>query len=137
MEAATKNRRGRPKNELYHEARITNNLYGAYNVEIGTRALQNTVNAQYFLVNGLDDDSEALLFFLTNEGNLKHKGIAEQIGRLMMEHLITNKDAEKIAETAIQHYNNGQSSKQIETMLRHYRNSLKEAATKKEKKGGA
>ena len=127
MEAATKNKKGRPKNKEYEEARILNNNYSAYNTEIGNRALQNTVNAQYFLTNLINEErSDIELFFMTSEGNLRRKGIAEQIGRMLREGLIDQKTAEQIADEAIKLYNAGRSSKQIEAALRRRRQKLKE-----------
>lgn len=126
MEAATKNKRGRPKNKEYEEAQRINNGYGAYNTEIGTRTLQNTVNAQCFLVDGISDErSDIRLFFMTSEGNLRRKGIAEQIGRMLREGLIDQKTAEQIADEAIELYSAGRSSKQIEAALRRHRQKLR------------
>jgi len=125
MEAATENKRGRPTIKVYAEAMKLNNAHGAYNHEIGERALQNRVNAEYFIVNALDNaPNELYFFFATMEGNTKHNGIAEQIGRLMRANYLSAEQAIDIARQAMDEYKNGATSKQIEQQLRQYKKYL-------------
>lgn len=61
---------------------------------------------------------------------MKHKGIAEQIGRMVRENLITDIQAVERAEEGIQAYTPGRTSKEIEKELRHYRLSMKDRMSK-------
>lgn len=125
MVAATKKKRGRPTIQVYADAYQLNNGYGAYNRELSYRALQNKVNAEYFIVNVLIDHAPDLeLFFMTQEGTPKHYGIAEQIGRLLRRKLISIEQAIDITQQAIDEYNHGATSKQIEWQIRQYRMNL-------------
>ena len=125
MVAATKNKRGRPADSLYADAVRQNIIDNAYNPEISTRAIQNTVNAEEFICLLTESDSNLQWFFLCRDGQTKHKGIAEQIGRMMREGLITEEQAIQTAENAIKAYASGMSSKEIEKTLRQYRMSRK------------
>ena len=126
MEAATKKKRGRPADIDYKIAVEINNAWHAYNPEVSNRAIQNKVNAEAFICLVIDMDYFRLYqFFSTQDGQMKHKGIAEQIGRMMREGLITDAQAVEIAEKCIQAYDAGRTSKEIEKELRRYRLSLK------------
>lgn len=124
MVAATKKKRGRPTIQVYADAYKLNNGYGAYNRELSYRALQNKVNAEYFIVNVVDADNapnDLFDFFYTADGTPKHYGIAEQIGRLLRRKLISIEQAIDITQQAIDEYNHGATSKQIEWQIRQYR----------------
>ena len=60
-------------------------------------------------------------FFLTKEGLIKHKGIAEQIGRMLLKNTISEDQAIDFVEECIDEYNAGESSKEIEKRLRRFR----------------
>lgn len=126
MVAATKKKRGRPADSWYSEAVRMNITGHAYNPEISTRAIQNTVNAEQLLCLLMELDNDLYSFFSCRNGNIKHKGIAEQIGRMMRDGLITEEQAINIAENAVNAYVNGMDSKTIEKSLRHYRMSQKQ-----------
>ena len=117
MEAATKNRRGRPKlpGTIAAEMIFT---------EKETRAAQNMYYAGTFIHNaGYSYNS----FFVTGKGNFRRQGIAEQIGRMLKADLITIEQAKELAQLAIDDYNSGTSVKQIESTLRLYRQALQNA----------
>ena len=61
---------------------------------------------------------------------MKHKGIEEQIGRMVREDLITDIQAVEKVEEGIQAYTPGRTSKEIEKELRHYRLSMKDRISK-------
>lgn len=127
MVAATEKKRGRPAIQLYADAIKLNNNYGAYNKELSKRAIQNNVNAKYFIVNAVESDNapdELYFFFATSEGGERHNGIAEQIGRLMRGKYISVEQAIDIALQAMEEYKNGATSKQIEQQLRRYKKYL-------------
>ena len=130
MVAATKKKRGRPANDRYKQAVEITILNHAYNPEISTRAIQNAVNAEDFICLLIETDSKLYGFFSTENGRVKHNGIAEQIGRMMRESIITGDQAIKIAETCVNAYASGRSSKDIEKELRSYRMWIKRHGTK-------
>lgn len=122
MEAATKNKRGRPADSSYKEAIRLDNLNKAYKPDVGIRTIQNSVNAEEFICLVINTDNDNLYdFFSAKEGQLRHKGIAEQIGRMMREGLISNEQAIQTADNAVKAHANGWPSKEIEKVLRHYR----------------
>lgn len=125
MAAATKNKRGRPADSLYADAVRRNISNRAYNPEISARAVQNAVNAEEFTCLLIESDSNLQWFFSCRNGQTKHKGIAEQLGRMMREGLITEEQAIQTAENAIKAYASGVSSKEIVKTLRQYRMSRK------------
>ena len=131
MVAATKKKRGRPANDRYKQAVEITILNHAYNPEISTRAIQNAVNAEDFICL-LNDETDSKLdkFFSTENGRMKHNGIAEQIGRMMREGIITDDQAIKIAEDCVDANASGRSSKDIEKELRSYRMWIKRHGTK-------
>ena len=119
--AATKNRRGRPSDSRYKEALRINTSWQLYNPEVSTRAVQNAVNAEELFCLVLETNDPSYDFFVTCEGHMKHKGIAEQIGRMMHEGMITDAQALKITHECIEKYKKGRGSKDIEKRLRKYR----------------
>ena len=137
MVAATKNKRGRPADSLYAKAVRRNILNHAYNPEISERTVQNTVNANEFICLLIESDSDLQRFFSCCNGQTKHKGIAEQLGRMMREGLITEEQAIQTAENAIKAYASGMTSKEIENTLRQYRMSRKRGIRSQNKKAEA
>ena len=109
MEAATENKRGRPrmfKDMLYaiysdKEKRVAQNLYYA--------------GCTITLLQQHPGD-----FFITEKGNLRRQGIAEQIGRMSVEGF-TEEDCKKIAETAMKLFERGWTVKALEHWIRHGR----------------
>lgn len=127
MEAATENKRGRPADEDYKWANTLQRQENGYPVYMSNRALQNTVNAEHFFgaLIYADVTWEVERFFSGKDCGTKHKGIAEQIGRMMREGLITDEEAIEQAEKCVAAYKRGASSKEIEKQLRQKRMSLK------------
>lgn len=122
MEAATKNRRGRPKD-------ILNNFYEQTFNDMAPRTAQNTGYAGFFIVSTLKQKKGD--FFVTKHGNFRRQGIAEQLGRMLKADLITEEQAKELAQWAIDDYNSGASVKQIESTLRLYRQTLQNAKSQK------
>ncbi len=118
MVAATK-KRGRPISDRYaygYELRNVNNE------EKSDRTVRNRLNAEAFICLLMDrKEWDIEDFFSTSEGLLRHNGIAEQIGRLLEEDIITDDQAVEIALSCINDYNSGKTSKTIENELRQYR----------------
>jgi len=131
MVAATKNKRGRPADERYQRALKINNFSNDYNPAVSTRTIQNSVNAELFecLMKERECSREMHRFFYTCEGNTKHKGIAEQIGRMMREGLISDDQALELAQICIDAYSRGKTSKELEKWLREYRLGKTRAST--------
>jgi len=123
MVAATKNKRGRPVDKRYQTALEISIESKDYNPTVSTRTIQNSVNAELFecLMIERDCSLEMHQFFYTREGNTKNKGIAEQIGRMMREGLISDDQALRLAQMCIDAYSKGRSSKELEKGLREYR----------------
>ena len=61
---------------------------------------------------------------------MKHKGIAEQIGRMMREGLISDDQALELAQICIDAYSRGKTSKELEKRLREYRLGKMRASAK-------
>lgn len=121
MEAATKNKRGRPKlpGTIAAEMVFT---------EKETRAAQNLLYAMTCIdkIGGRNNP-----FFVTAKGNIRRQGIAEQLGRMLEADLITVEKAKELVQWAIDDYNSGTSVKQIESTLRLYRQALQNAKSQK------
>ena len=122
MEAATKKKRGRPKDQEYESAMRLNIVNKAYSPCLSDRTLQNAFNADEYMATLLESDRPDLEeFFETKEGNAKHRGIAEQMGRMIRGGLITDEQAIWITEQVVESYKRGATSKQIEKFLRQKR----------------
>ena len=91
MEAATKKKRGRPIKE--------ENAFGLIDAA----------------------DPVLYLFFHSNEGKLKRIGMAEQLGRMISEGILTEEQALELAEECMKAYENGTTAKEIEKALRRKR----------------
>jgi len=119
MVAATKNKRGRPVSARYV---YPYSLRDMNNGDLSDRTIRNKVNAE-FLTDLLHDRKEWALedFFLTKEGMPKHTGIAEQLGRMLDEGIVTDDQAIEIALECVNAYNNGATAKEIEKSLRQHR----------------
>ena len=118
MVAATK--KGRPKSDRYTYAYKLRNMYDE---EKSDRAVRNTVNANEFISLLMDRKRYDIdNFFSSSEGLIKHKGIAEQIGRMLFDGLISDDQAIEIATQCItDYYKLGKTSKEIEKSLRQKR----------------
>ena len=109
MESDTKNNLGRPRTvagimtRIFQEQTITEN---------GLRGAMNVYYAMHFLHEcyGRPDRGS---FFVSECGKIRRQGIAEQIGRMMKEELITVEQARDLAEEAVKDYNSGKSVKEI------------------------
>ena len=120
MEAATKNKRGRPKKE---NAGIIKSL--VYSLNETTRTAQNS----YYACKGVRNiiqpfypEAESL-FLNPDNHKIKRQGVAEQLGR------IAEEDPEQAIEYAgecIELINQGEKSKDIENALRKCRKRVKE-----------
>ena len=136
VKAANSGRRGRPRKYVIEE-RI-NRESEAYDGCLSVRALQNEVNAQNLICVLIEADVnyELYQFFASQDmdsARIRHKGIAEQIGRMMASGCIGDYEAIELARrcaymVTYEHY----SSKQVERMLRQQHKQLKKsvAATK-------
>ena len=114
MVDATKNKRGRPKtvNRILADTTYTDKE---------PRAAMNLLYAAQFIQLLPEQEQQ---FFLTQKGNIKRQGIAEQIGRLYAKELISETECIELAKLCIADYNSGIPSKQIERYLRQLRQDL-------------
>jgi len=106
MEAATENKRGRPR--IYGEM-----LYAIYS-DKEKRVAQNSYYAGIAIQLMQQQPGD---FFVTEKGNFRRKGIAEQIGRMSADGY-TEADCKKVAEMAIDLYKRGLTTKAIERWIR-------------------
>ena len=115
MEAATKNKRGRPKKHKYAEIVFS---------ECERRTAQNI----YYAGLGAEAAGQGYegSFFVTSKGNFIRQGIAEQLGRLKEDETVSDEDILELAKLCIQDFNNGTPVKEIEKCLRTLRRKLKE-----------
>ena len=111
--AATENKRGRP-------AKFAAPTYEILH-DMERRTAQNTLYATT-LVNLLDGDSKD--FFFTAKGNYRRKSIAEKIGRMYVQGILTDAQSMDLALTCIQDYKRGETVKQIIRHLSVLRNRL-------------
>lgn len=121
MEAATKNRRGRPK-------KIGNQIAeNAFN-DMEPRAAQNVYYAgkAFLTLEGENADPEVKDFFVTARGNYRRQGILEQLGRMLEEGSITVEDGRGLLRECMADYKQGESVKIIEKRLRTLRRLWKE-----------
>lgn len=116
MEADTKNKKGRPSK---HSATYT------VFPEKEKRTAANMYFAMKLIVDVIGEKpGDKNNFFITEKGNIRRQGIAEQLGRMLEADLITVEQAKELAQYAINDYNSGESVKQIEKNLRHLRQAL-------------
>ena len=110
MEAATKNKRGRPRGVIGELARITAKQW---------EETDRTVKNRLFAAECIKLD-EAILkpFFVTSAGRLRRQGIAEQIGRMKIYGTATDGELLELAKDCIYQYNAGETVRTIETRLR-------------------
>lgn len=106
MEAATNNKRGRP-------CAYTELLYAAL-YEEEKRPAQNKYHAGATVSMLQQQPGD---FFITDKGNFRRQGIAEQIGRMIYEGY-PEEFCKKVAETAIELYKKGVSVKALEKWIR-------------------
>lgn len=120
MEAATKNRRGRPARDIYKhrlELSILNND------PLSPRAVQNDVHRENIECLLMElDRYDIQSFFLDSNGCTRRKGILEQVGRMADAGLFSaDNDILIMLELCIKAYNMGLSCKDIEKRLRRLR----------------
>lgn len=115
MEAATKNKKGRPP--VFSPTLYT--IMGGEN----KRTAQNQYYAGKCIVNILNQKPGS--FFVTSGGKFRRQGIAEKIGRIYTEGLLTADQCKELAQTVIADYKNGQSAKEIEHNLSLFKKMLK------------
>lgn len=127
MVAATKNKRGRPKRELYEHNLYLRNID---NEPYSDRAIQNRTHVETvecFLMDAGQDDIYS--FFINKDGITRRRGILEQVGRMMDAGLFkSDRDVIKLLDACITAYCRGLSCKQIEKRLRELRKAAKESA---------
>lgn len=117
MEAATKNKRGRP--ELLPAA-----YYAAF-PEMERRATQNKYYAHVCIhYIATETPATANNFFVTPKGNTRRQGIAEQLGRIYAEGIASLEECRELLETIKQEYAAGASVKDLERKLRRTRQAL-------------
>lgn len=115
MEAATKKRRGRPP-------KFSDITYTGWNYE-SKRTAQNLhyVGITVIDIMGASPGS----FFVTEKGNFRRQGIAEQIGRIYDSGLLDKEQCKELLDTVIQDYENGETVKTIEKNLQGFKQMLK------------
>lgn len=113
MAADTKNKKGRPPKH--------SGIYAIF-PEKEKRAAANLYFAVYFIDAVMKEKpGDKGNFFITEKGNVRRQGIAEQLGRMLEAGEITAGEAKNLAEWAIDTYNTGGSVKNIVNALRLYR----------------
>ena len=122
MEAATKKKRGRPIKEenafAYKIALDGDEHYAGRSM----RTIRSIAAAEPFTLCLIDAADPVLyLFFHSNEGKLKRIGMAEQLGRMISEGILTEEQALELAEECMKAYENGTTAKEIEKALRRKR----------------
>ena len=118
MVADTKKKRGRPKSP--HA--IT---FESVFPELSTRAAQNVGYAGKIAVGLLKQGP--VDFFITSRGSFRRQSIAEQIGRMYSDGLITEDQARDLAREAMQDYESGATVKEIVKTLSTLRQVYKRA----------
>ena len=92
------------------------------NPEMSRRQYQNRMYAVHFICEVLEENHP---FFRDERGNMRRQGIAEQLGRMYMEGLISKNNCKKLLEYVIDDYNNGTSVKEISSRLSFLRKKYK------------
>jgi len=116
MVSDTKNKRGRPSK---HSA-----MYTAF-PEKEKRTAANMYFAMGFITDVMKEKpGDKNNFFISEKGNIRRQGIAEQIGRMLDAELITPDQARELAEECIKDYENGQTVKEITRHLSYFRQVL-------------
>ena len=115
----TERKRGRPKSAIGRRLDIVRSLQDATD--------RTEINRLYAgMCIDLKQD-EFKPFFVTDYGGFKRQGIAEQIGRIREEGLVTDEELTELTRQAIRDYENGEKVKDIEKRLRNVRKVWKEA----------
>lgn len=118
MEADTENKpkRGRPRTIARDTAELAKDtLFYEY------ESIRGAVNAIYVasVVTILQEPEKS--FFVTPRGNIRRKGIAEQLGRAMESGVIAEADLLQWVQACIELYGEGYGVKEIESRLRKIR----------------
>ena len=120
MEAATKNKRGRPRSI---KRRVIDNMPGLWE----DKTIRGAMN-EYYAATCIIEIAEAQKgqesFFATARGSFRRRGIAEQIGRIYDAELLTKDQCKELLEIVIADYESGSSVKEIESELRAFRKML-------------
>lgn len=106
MEAATKNKRGRPE-------KFSKVIYAVWS-DKEKRTAQNITYAGEIIERMQQKPGD---FFITEKGNLRRQGIAEQIGR-MFDDGYSEEDCIQIAKLAMKMVENGWTVKAVEQWIR-------------------
>ena len=106
MVAATKKRRGRPRSVI--------GILAAEMPDMEHRKAMNVLYAAH-AINTLTDRDP---FFVTQHGDIRRQGIAEQIGRMIEDESITEDEARELIARCKEEYANGARVKEIEQTLR-------------------
>ncbi len=117
METATK-KRGRPRKHEIIETALP---------ELEKRTAQNLYYAMLAIIQFAEGRTDS--FFVTNKGNIRRQGIAEQIGRMYEDGTITEEQARELINTCKEDYKGGAAVKDIEANLRLLRQALKRGTT--------
>lgn len=107
METDTKNRRGRPRKFEF-------STYSMFS-DMEKRPVQNLMYASKALLHLCPERDP---FFVTEKGNIRRKGIIEQIGRMYVDGTITADQGRELIEQCKTDYNDGHSVKEITDALR-------------------
>lgn len=114
MEAATK-KRGRPRKYETME-----NIFS----DKEPRAAQNLYHATVTIEQFAEGKTDS--FFVTARGNIRRQGIAEQIGRMYNDGIITDQQARELVMECKKDYDSGATVKEIERKLRALRKIIQE-----------
>lgn len=131
MEAASKNKRGRP--DIFSRKGISPmKIWMIQNFpEYGDRSIAN----QYYVNHGISiaesclGKDEAKKVFSNERGSFKNKGIAEQIGRMSVQNNYDEESCAEILKQAIDLLNKGYKVKEVEKLIRDFRNNKQHERT--------
>lgn len=116
MEAASKNKRGRPPT-------FSPEFYAIY-YDMERRTAQNMHYVAKTVLEILNIKSGEATFFTTAKGNFRHQGIAEKIGRIYDAGLLDRDACKDLARITIEAYNSGVPAKELEKRLSAVRKML-------------
>ena len=125
MEAATKNKRGRPDvfSTYYKNPKDARELHFSLYQGLDKRSLTNMVYCEkgWDIAKELGEYTKQ--YFWTDKGNWKAKGIAEQLGRMYLQSGFDIESCKDICKTALLMIDNGFTVKTIERWIRKGRNT--------------
>ncbi len=120
MEAATKNRRGRPNIYKAHQVEIAEAINRNSFPSYSNRSLTNLlyVQAGMEIAQQLYGEEGTKQLFSTDRGNMKHKSILEQIGRMFLQNQFSEESCKNALSEAVELLQQGAKVKDIERAIR-------------------